>query len=52
MKIYKSELGRAPFPRSIENIKALATFRGCTMGGGILANAKYAESFMLLKERC
>lgn len=53
MKIYKSELGKAPFPRSIENIKALATFRACTMGGGDLNNAKsYAESFMLLKERC
>ncbi|OGX07922.1 MAG: GlcNAc-PI de-N-acetylase [Omnitrophica WOR_2 bacterium GWA2_47_8] len=44
MKIYKSELGKHPFPRSIENIKALATFRGA------MAGCRYAESFMLLKE--
>lgn len=44
MKIYKSELGRHPFPRSIKNIKALATHRGAVMG------AKYAEAFMLVRE--
>jgi LmbE family N-acetylglucosaminyl deacetylase len=44
MKIYKGELGEHPFPRSIENLKALATFRGATAG------VKYAEAFMVLKE--
>mgnify|MGYP001557861501 CR=1 FL=1 len=44
MKLYKSELGKHPFPRSVENIKALATFRGATAG------CRYAESFMTLKE--
>lgn len=48
MKIYKSEVKLPPFPRSIDNIKALALYRGCTLGGKELA---YAESFMLLKER-
>ena len=50
MQIYKSELGNTPFPRSLENIKSLATYRGCCMGGA--ENQKvYAESFMLLKEK-
>ena len=44
MQTYESELQEHPFPRSIENIKALAIFRGATSG------VKYAESFMLLKE--
>jgi LmbE family N-acetylglucosaminyl deacetylase len=44
MQIYESELQEHPFPRSIKNIKALATFRGATSG------CYYAESFMLLKE--
>lgn len=53
MKIYQSELGKSPFPRSIENIEALATFRACTMGGKETVGTKlYAESFMLLKEKC
>ncbi len=43
MKIYKSELGEHPFPRSIRNIEALATFRGATAG------VKYAEAFQLIK---
>jgi N-acetylglucosamine malate deacetylase 1 len=43
MKIYKSELGEHPFPRSIKNIKALGTFRGASVG------VKYAESFQLIK---
>jgi len=43
MKIYESELGEHPFPRSIENIKALAHFRGASVG------VNYAESFQLLK---
>lgn len=44
MRVYKSELGKHPFPRSEQNIVALATYRGATAG------CEYAESFMLLKE--
>lgn len=44
IKIYEKELGAHPFPRNIDNIKALATYRGS------MCNSKYAESFMLLKE--
>ena len=44
MRIYESELGDHPFPRSERNLKALATLRGATAG------CEYAESFMLLKE--
>ena len=44
MNIYKSELGLPPFPRSEENIKALATIRGSE--SGYIA----AEAFELLKE--
>lgn len=44
MKIFESEIGDHPFPRSEKNIKALATFRGAS------SNCQYAESFMLLKE--
>ena len=44
METYESELGSHPFPRSLENIKALATFRGATAG------CQFAESFMLIKE--
>ena len=43
MKIYESELGEHPFPRSIRNINALATFRGASVG------VEYAEAFQLLK---
>ena len=43
MKIYKSEYGEHPFPRSDLNIKALAIYRGATAG------VKYAEAFMCLK---
>lgn len=43
MKIYKSEMGEHPFPRSEENIRALATFRGATAG------VQFAEAFQLLK---
>ncbi|HEG2606852.1 PIG-L deacetylase family protein [Campylobacter sp. W0066.1] len=49
MKIYKSELKPLPFPRSIENLKALALYRGCSLGGK--DKLVYAEAFMLLKER-
>ena len=41
---YSGETGKFPSPRSPENIKALAMFRGATAG------CKFAESFMLLKE--
>jgi N-acetylglucosamine malate deacetylase 1 len=44
IKIFESEIKNPPFPRSIENIKALATFRGAQSG------FKFSESFMLLKE--
>ncbi len=41
--VYESEMGEHPFPRSNENLKALATFRGATAG------VEYAEAFHLLK---
>ena len=44
MKIYESEIGEHPFPRSERNIRALGTYRGATSW------CDYAESFMLLKE--
>jgi len=44
MRVYDSELGQHPFPRSERNIRAIATFRGGTAG------CEYAESFVLLKE--
>ncbi|NRA87031.1 MAG: PIG-L family deacetylase [Rhizobiales bacterium] len=44
MKVFKSEIAEHPFPRSLRNIEALATYRGATAG------CEYAESFMLLKE--
>lgn len=44
MSIFKNEIAEHPFPRSIRNIKALATYRGATAG------YEYAESFVLLKE--
>lgn len=43
MKIYDSELGEHPFPRSERNIRALATYRGATCG------VEYAEAFQILK---
>ena len=44
MKIFESEIGEHPFPRSERNLHALATLRGATAG------CEYAESFVLLKE--
>lgn len=44
MTIYKSELGVSPFPRSLKNIKALASLRGGNAG------VEYAEGFKLVKE--
>jgi LmbE family N-acetylglucosaminyl deacetylase len=43
MKIYASELAEHPFPRSIKNLEALATFRGASVG------VNYAEAFQLIK---
>jgi len=45
MKIYRSEMGIHPFPRSEETIRALAVVRGAP------ANYKYAEAFSLFRER-
>ena len=44
MRLYKSEMGDHPFPRSEKSIRAQAQFRGLKSG------AEYAEAFMLLKE--
>lgn len=44
MKIYKSELAKHPFPRSIDSISALAKLRGATAG------FHCAEAFMSIKE--
>jgi len=44
LKIYKSEIAPSPFPRSLENIRALATLRGASCG------YRFAEAFMLIKE--
>ena len=43
MKIYDTELGEFPFPRSIKNIEALAMLRGAMCG------VRYAEGFRLIK---
>ena len=43
MQIFDSELGQHPFPRSLKNIEALATYRGATVG------VNYAEAFQLIK---
>lgn len=43
LEIYDTELGEPPFPRSIENVKALATIRGAAAG------VRYAEAFRLVK---
>lgn len=45
MKIYSSELQPVPSPRELENIKALARYRGASCG------VFYAEAFMLVRER-
>ena len=42
MRIYKSEMGEHPFPRSERNIVALATYRGAYAG------VEYAEAFQLI----
>ncbi len=43
MEIYESEVSEHPFPRSLRNITALATFRGASVG------VEYAEAFQLIK---
>ncbi len=43
MKIYASEIGEHPFPRSLRNMEALATYRGASVG------VEYAEAFQLVK---
>ena len=43
MKIYASEIGEPPFPRSETNIKALATYRGSVAG------VIYAEAFQIVR---
>ncbi|EYE88786.1 GlcNAc-PI de-N-acetylase [Fervidicella metallireducens AeB] len=45
MKLYESEVQEIPLPRSLDNIKALARFRGASCG------VAYAEAFMLVRER-
>jgi len=44
IRVFESEMGKHPFPRSERNLRALATLRGATAG------CEYAESFVLLKE--
>ncbi|MDH4618261.1 PIG-L family deacetylase [Brevibacillus sp. AY1] len=44
MKVFESEMGTFPFPRSEESIRALSAVRGTAAG------CKAAEAFMLLKE--
>jgi len=44
MRLYKSEMGVHPFPRSEKNIRALASLRGATAG------VFSAEAFISLKE--
>lgn len=44
VKLYRSELGDFPFPRSVKAIEALSSLRGSQ------ANTEAAEAFMLLKK--
>ena len=44
MQLYKSEMMKPPYPRTLETIEALAKFRGGRIG------CKYVESFILLFE--
>ena len=43
MKVYASELGEHPFPRSLKNLEALAIYRGASAG------VNYAEAFQLIR---
>lgn len=42
-RIYDTEMEAPPFPRSEENVRALATVRG------VMAGVRYAEAFRLIK---
>lgn len=42
-RLYEGEIFEHPFPRSLKNIEALATYRGAVAG------VQYAEAFQLLK---
>ena len=44
LRLYRSELGKFPFPRSEKAVQALMALRGAA------SNCKAAEAFMLLKE--
>lgn len=44
IKLYDTEIEASPFPRSLENIMALATLRGST------SSCKYAEAFYIVKQ--
>jgi LmbE family N-acetylglucosaminyl deacetylase len=44
MSMYETEVQPYPLPRSSESIRALARYRGATIG------AEYAEAFMLIRE--
>ena len=44
MKLYDTEIEEAPFPRSLENIKAIASLRGSQ------CVSKYAEAFHVIKQ--
>lgn len=44
LKLYDSEIGEPPFPRSIDNIRALARYRGSSV------STQFAEAFMLVRE--
>lgn len=44
MKIYQSEVQEPPMPRSLDNIRSLARYRGASCG------CNYAEAFMLVRE--
>lgn len=43
LRIYHTEMGKPPFPRSEANVRALATVRGA------MAGVRYAEAFRLVK---
>ena len=45
IKIYKSEISKHPFPRSLKSVKSLALLRGSESG------FDYAEAFQLILER-
>jgi len=45
LRIYESELGTFPFPRSVDAVRAIAAVRGAAAG------FQAAEAFVLLRER-